>query len=91
MTRRYESSGKVDAAVIKKLNDQFQLRLTSQLANGDAANQMNAVHLELDIEGEDYVSTIKYGTGLMSGSYMQSVGKGIALGFELMNLVDLAD
>ena len=46
------------------------------------------MHLDCDIEGEDYSHTIKYGTGLFSMSHMQTIGKNLVLGFEMMNLLE---
>lgn len=44
--------------------------------------------LDVDIEGNDYLHTLKYGTGLYSLNHMQTVGKNLVLGFELMNLIE---
>lgn len=46
------------------------------------------MHLDCDIDGEDYAHTIKYGTGLFSVSHMQTIGKNLVLGFEMMNLLE---
>lgn len=44
--------------------------------------------LDVDIEGKDYLHTIKYGTGLASFNHMQTIGKNLTLGFEFMNLIE---
>ena len=45
------------------------------------------MHLDLDITGEDYVHTVKWGTGLFSINMMQTIGNRLVLGFEFMSLV----
>jgi len=45
------------------------------------------MHLDLDVSGDDYVHTIKYGTGLYSFNYMQTIGRSLVLGYEMMTLV----
>jgi len=46
------------------------------------------MNFDVDIEGEDYCHTLKWGTGYMSFNMMQSIGKRLVLGFELMNLTE---
>ena len=53
--------------------------------NSDPLNAQ--IHLDLDISGDDYVHTVKLGTGLWSFNMMQTIGNKLALGFEFMNLV----
>lgn len=53
--------------------------------NSDPLNAQ--IHLDLDISGDDYVHTVKFGTGLWSFNMMQTIGNKLALGFEFMNLV----
>jgi len=37
--------------------------------------------------GDDYVHTFKYGTNMWGFNYMQTIGRNLVLGFELLNLV----
>jgi mitochondrial import receptor subunit TOM40 len=46
------------------------------------------MHLDVDITGDDYVHTIKWGTGLFSFNMMQTIGSRLILGYEIMSLVD---
>jgi mitochondrial import receptor subunit TOM40 len=87
MTGRWDSTGKLEAAMIKKFNDQITFRLTSGFLAGSDLTY-SQMHLDCDIEGEDYSHTIKYGTGLFSMSHMQTIGKNLVLGFEMMNLLE---
>ena len=52
MTARMESTGKLDAVLIKNLNDKVTLRLTSQFQNSDP--NYAQMHLDLDYEGISY-------------------------------------
>ena len=45
------------------------------------------MHLDVDITGDDYVHTLKWGSGVFSVNMMQTIGQRIVLGFEMMNLV----
>jgi mitochondrial import receptor subunit TOM40 len=85
MTGRMESSGKLEAAFIKKINDWVSLRLSAFYMNSDPLNSQ--MHLDVDLTGNDYVHTIKFGTGLYSVNMMQTIGSKLVLGFEMMNLV----
>lgn len=42
----------------------------------------------MDISGDDYTSTIKYGTGLWSFNMMQSIGRKLCMGFDMMNIIE---
>ena len=44
------------------------------------------MHLDIDYTGDDFVHTLKFGTGLMSFNHMQTIGKRLVLGFECMNI-----
>lgn len=68
MTGRMESSGRLEAAIIKKVNEWLSLRFASFYMNSDPLNSQ--MHLDVDITGDDYVHTIKYGTGLFSVNMM---------------------
>jgi len=46
------------------------------------------MHFDVDIDGEDYCHSVKYGTGLLSWNHMQTIGKNLVLGFELMHLTE---
>lgn len=85
MTARMDSQGKLEAAIIKKINEMISLRFSAFFMNSDPLNSQ--MHLDVDITGDDYVHTIKWGTGLLSFNMMQTIGQRIVLGFELMNLV----
>jgi len=37
--------------------------------------------------GDDYVHTFKYGTNMWGFNFMQTVGRNLVLGFELLNMV----
>eukprot|EP01015_Nassula_variabilis_P008340 TRINITY_DN1660_c0_g1_i5.p1 TRINITY_DN1660_c0_g1~~TRINITY_DN1660_c0_g1_i5.p1 ORF type:complete len:219 (-),score=56.87 TRINITY_DN1660_c0_g1_i5:113-769(-) len=52
LTGRWESTGQLQAAFIKKLSDRVNLRITAQYPNSDLA--YSQVHADLDIDGEDY-------------------------------------
>jgi len=41
---------------------------------------------DVDVEGDEYLHTFKYGPGIISGNMMQKIGKNLTLGFEMMNL-----
>jgi mitochondrial import receptor subunit TOM40 len=49
MTGRFDSSGKLEAAIIKKLSDRLNLRLSAIYPNSDIL--YSQMHLDLDIEG----------------------------------------
>lgn len=86
MTGRWDSSGKLEAAIIKKLNEMFNFRLSAYYMNSDPNNSQ--MHFDVDVTGEDYVHTIKYGTGLYSFNHMQTIGKNLVLGYEFMTLTE---
>lgn len=54
--------------------------------NSDPNNAQ--MHLDLDVTGDDYVHTIKFGTGLYSFNHMQTIGKNLVLGYEMMTLTE---
>lgn len=60
-------------------------RLSAYYMNSDPNNSQ--MHFDVDVTGEDYVHTIKYGTGLYSFNHMQTIGKNLVLGYEFMTLV----
>lgn len=46
------------------------------------------MHLDIDVTGEDYVHTLKWGTGLLSFNMMQTIGNSLVLGYEIMSLTE---
>jgi len=68
MTGRMDSTGKLEAAIIKKISDRISLRLSSFFFNSNP--QAAQVHLDMDYTGNDFIHTFKIGTGLMSFNYM---------------------
>ena len=63
-----DTTGKLEAAIIKKVNDFISLRGSAFYMNSDPQNAQ--MHLDMDITGDDYVHTLKLGTGLMSFNMM---------------------
>ncbi|CAD8131760.1 unnamed protein product [Paramecium pentaurelia] len=86
MTGRWDSTGKLEAAIIKKLNEMFNFRFSAFYLNSDPLNAQ--MHLDCDITGEDYVHSIKIGTGLYSFNMMQTIGNRLVLGYEMMTLTE---
>ncbi|CAD8170352.1 unnamed protein product [Paramecium pentaurelia] len=86
MTGRWDSSGKLEAAIIKRLNEMFNFRFSAFYLNSDPLNSQ--MHLDCDIKGEDYVHSIKIGTGLYSFNMMQTIGNRLVLGYEMMTLTE---
>ncbi|CAD8084740.1 unnamed protein product [Paramecium primaurelia] len=86
MTGRWDSTGKLEAAIIKKLNETFNFRLSAFYLDSSPNNAQ--IHLDCDISGEDYVHSIKLGTGLYSFNMMQTIGKRVVLGYEMMTLTE---
>ena len=41
------------------------------------------------MKGDDCTHTFKYGSGLWAFNFMQTIGKGLIAGLELMNLVKI--
>lgn len=85
MTGRMDSTGKLEAAFIKKINEMFNFRISAFYLNSDPLNSQ--MHLDVDITGDDYVHTVKWGTGLLSFNMMQTIGSRLILGYEVMSLV----
>lgn len=69
LTGRWESNGKLECAFIKKLRKDIQLRLSAAYPTGSDLQYAQMV-LDLDIEGNDYLHTLKYGSGLVSFNHM---------------------
>jgi mitochondrial import receptor subunit TOM40 len=86
MTGRMESTGKLEAAIIKPLGDKINIRLTSQYQNSDV--NYAQMHLDVDYEGDDYTHTFKYGSGMWGFNFMQTIGRSLVAGFELLNLTE---
>jgi mitochondrial import receptor subunit TOM40 len=63
-----ESSGKLEAAFIKKINDWVSLRLSAFYLNLDPLNSQ--MHLDVDLTGNDYVHPI-LGTGYDSAKIIK--------------------
>lgn len=69
---------------MKKLAKDVNLRLSAGYLNSDV--NYAQVSMDLHVDGDDYSSTFKWGNLMNSVSFMQSVGKRLALGFEMMHL-----
>jgi len=46
------------------------------------------MHLDVEYTGEDNLHTVKFGSGMWGLNFMQSIGKGLVAGFELLNITE---
>lgn len=59
MTGRIDTTGKLEAVIMKKLTNNTNLRLNAGYLNSDI--NYAQVSLDLNIDGDDYASSIKLG------------------------------
>jgi len=86
LTGRMDSMGKLESAFMKNFDERTQLRVNAAFPNSDV--NMAMLHADLEYEGDDYVHTFKYGTNMWGFNFMQTVGRNLVLGFELLNMSD---
>jgi mitochondrial import receptor subunit TOM40 len=86
LTGRMDSMGKLESAFMKNFDERTQLRISAGFPNSDV--NMAMLHCDLEYEGDDYVHTFKYGTNMWGFNYMQTIGRRLWLGFELLNMSD---
>jgi mitochondrial import receptor subunit TOM40 len=86
LTGRMDSAGKLESAFMKNFDERTQLRVQAMFPNSDV--NYAQMHADLEYEGDDYVHTFKYGTNMWGFNYMQTIGRNLVLGFELLNLSD---
>jgi len=86
LTGRMDSMGKLESAFMKNFDERTQLRVSAMFPNADV--NYAVMHCDLEYEGDDYVHTFKYGTNIWGFNYMQTIGRRLVLGFELLNMSD---
>lgn len=87
LTGRWNSTGFLEGAIIKKLSEGVTLRYTSHKAGFMKPTDTQAM-LDLDVEGDDWNSSFRLGTGQISANLMQTIGNNWVLGFETMYLLE---
>eukprot|EP00825_Cyclidium_porcatum_P021296 TRINITY_DN2379_c0_g1_i1.p1 TRINITY_DN2379_c0_g1~~TRINITY_DN2379_c0_g1_i1.p1 ORF type:complete len:367 (+),score=58.33 TRINITY_DN2379_c0_g1_i1:73-1173(+) len=86
MSGKYQSDGKLEGQVIKKLNDNVLVRLAGQFEKGSDLQQAQ-MSLNVEYQGDYNSQAFKLGRGYLSYSLMQAIGKPFFFGFEFMYLL----